>query len=141
MALETGLRLVEKHLRSMKDTLEQDGHVKEGILYRTRCDIRSSEKPGMLQSIGTMLEEIALMKKEFSLGTQEDTDGMHMLGSLTEVWVTLEELRPDALRGFGRLSEASTRRLEPHVLRMLQSYHQLSEALQNSREDQSSLES
>ena len=133
MALETSLRLVEKHLRWMKGILEQDTEVQEAILYRTLYDIKSSEKPRMLKAVASMLEEIKRMKTEFELSTQEDAVGRHMLGSLTEVWVTLEELRPEALKGFGRLSETSKKQIEPHVLKLLQSYFELSEALQDSR--------
>lgn len=133
MAMETSLRLVEKHLRRMKEMLEQDGGVQEATLYRTRYDIKLAERPRMLKAVAAMLEEIKRMKTEFELDTKEETVGSHMLGLLTEVWIILEELRPDALKAFGHLSETSKRGIEPHVLKLLQSYYELSEALHGSR--------
>jgi hypothetical protein len=135
MALQFGLRLVEKHLRWIKGRLQEGGDImEETILYRTRCDIKSSGRPKILKALEAMLEEIKLMKAEFGLETEEDTLGMHILGSLTEVWVAVEELRPEALKGYGRLAETSKRQIEPHVLKLLQSYDELSRALQDSRE-------
>jgi hypothetical protein len=130
MALEASLRLVEKHLERIRGELERNREpVRESILYTTRYDIGDSARSEMLKAEAEMLEEIGRMKTEFGLQVQEDTVKRHIRGSLTEIWVTIEELRPQALKGHGRLSEAAKSQIESHVVRLLRYYDDLSRAL------------
>ncbi len=141
MAIEATLRLVERDLRRIQETLERGNREKEAIMYLTKWDIRDSARPKILEAIAAMLEEIARMKVEFELEATQDTAGSHIRGSLAEIWVAIEELRPEALKGFGRLSEPSRKEIAANVLRLLRSYDELSDALHDSRTREDSVES
>jgi hypothetical protein len=41
------------------------------------------------------------------------------MGHLNEIWTTLEDSRPENMRGYSRISELDNELLSPHILKLL----------------------
>lgn len=66
-----------------------------------------------------MLDEIAKLKEKFSLGCEQVDARRNILGHLTEIWTTLEELRPEKIeKGHGKISEPDKWILNSHLVKL-----------------------
>ncbi|MGA9153868.1 MAG: hypothetical protein WBZ36_25085 [Candidatus Nitrosopolaris sp.] len=103
--LEIYLRLVEKHLRDINGSLDSDFKNSRFLLYSIKNSLNVETRAKMQNMVQGMLDEIAKLKEKFSLGSEEIDARRNILGHLTEIWTTLEELRPEKIeKGHGKIS-------------------------------------
>ncbi|MDG6905592.1 MAG: hypothetical protein JRN20_07400 [Nitrososphaerota archaeon] len=101
------------------------------ILYRKADGIHDEVACKVLATISSMLNEIALIKQEYKLETRDesmrkDSQSRCRLG---EIWVTLEDLRPEKLDGYGKLGNVDKDSLREHMETLLNMVAQAREDL------------
>jgi hypothetical protein len=69
------------------------------------------------------------MKEIFELETEDIKLRANILAALNEIWVILEELRPEKLTGYGQLSEFDKALIEPHAISLLNKLDELRQLL------------
>ena len=124
-ALRSSLFVIENRLRWIRDSLKEGNPAEQTILYRRRCDVDSDSKPRIIEMVTDMLDEINQMKERFELETKVIKLRAEISAALTEIWLILEELRPERLKAYGQLSESSKALIEPHVLSLLDKLDEL----------------
>jgi hypothetical protein len=118
--LEIYLRLVEKHLRGINDSLMRDCKNSIYLLYSINNNIDVETQAKMHNMLLEMLDEIAKLKEKFNLESEEIILRRTILGHLTEIWTTLEELRPEKIeKGHGKISEPDKAILNPRLTKLL----------------------
>ncbi|KUO40007.1 MAG: hypothetical protein APZ16_06955 [Candidatus Hadarchaeum yellowstonense] len=122
--LRVSLFIIEKDLRQIKDALK-GGHPEEAIFYRYVDNVNPASKPRIMAVIADMLNEIKEMREIFELETEEIELRAKILAALNEIWVILEELRPEKLKGYGRLPGSDKALIEPHVMSLLNKLEEL----------------
>ncbi|MEM3589703.1 MAG: hypothetical protein QXN33_01715 [Candidatus Bathyarchaeia archaeon] len=116
-ALKSGLLLVERCLHEIEDALRS--HRSNSALYSIRRDIGPRTETRILIAIKSMLDEIGRIKKEFGLSVDEESLKSRVHAALAEIWVNLEELRPEGMGAYGRMAEEEERVLKYHILKLL----------------------
>lgn len=133
-ALGSGLRWVEHNLREIVQDLEsEEGASEDGaILYRKMDDIKDEIARKVLATISSMLNEIALIKQNCKLETRAESRRKDDQSRLDEIWVVLEDLRPEKLDDFGKLSKADKDSLGERMQNLLKMVGQARDDLQQS---------
>lgn len=118
--LEIYLRLVEKHLHAINDSVGIDCKNSIFLLYSINNNLDVEIQAKMHNMLLEMLDEIAKLKEKFNLGSEEIIVRRTIIGHLTEIWTTLEELRPEKIeKGHGKISESDKAILNPHLTKLL----------------------
>jgi hypothetical protein len=126
--LTVSLFIIEKDLRRIKSALK-GGHPERAIFYRCIDNVNSASKPRIIAAISDMLNEIKEMKEILELETEDIELRADISAALDEIWVILEELRPEKLKGYGQLSESDKALIEPHVISLLNKLDELRQLL------------
>ncbi|MEM2602200.1 MAG: hypothetical protein QXW19_04510 [Candidatus Bathyarchaeia archaeon] len=116
-ALKSGLIAVERCLHQMEDALRL--HRSNLVLYSIRSDISPRTRTRILDTIEPMLDEIRRIKEEFELEADEESLKSRVHAALAEIWVNLEELRPEGMGAYGRMAEEEERVSKYHILKLL----------------------
>jgi hypothetical protein len=117
-ALGTGLRVVERELRSIREDLIQ-GKNSECILYRKVDDMHDEERDELRGIVSSMLDEIVIIKEKFKLKRREEPVRSDISGLLGEIWVMLEAFDPKRLNNYGKFSEADKDSFAGHLATLL----------------------
>ena len=127
--LNSSLSIIERNLRSIKNDLELDStSEQEAILYKRDYDIDDRAKPAMLKVIASMLSEIKDIKNEFELETETEQVSKRSAALMSEMWVILEDLKPNKLKAYGSVSDREKKLIEPHITRMLKELEEIENA-------------
>ena len=127
--LTVSLFVIENDLRRIKGALKGGRQAERALFYRCIDNVNSDSKPRIIAVIGDMLNEIKKMKDIFELETEDTKLRADISAALDEIWVILEDLRPEKLTGYGQLSESDKALIEPHVLSLLNKLDELRQLL------------
>jgi len=131
-ALQGGLYVVEKSLRTLIEVL--DHPQMNGITYSVHGVIDPQSDAVARPEIEGMLKEVELLKEFFRLPTQAQSAKRAIHSCLSEVWVILNECKPERIQGYGKLSESDKRYLDEHVDALLLRLRRLEDALYDDSE-------
>lgn len=120
---------MEKFLRSIERELSEDELHSDTILYKKIRNIDHVKETIVLDNVAQMLSEILVVKEKFRLDVLQESVRADINGILDEVWVILEELRPEQLEGYGNLSVDDGELIEFHITRLLDKLKGISESL------------
>jgi hypothetical protein len=131
-ALRGGLYVVEKSLRDLIDVL--DHPQMRGITYSVEGTIDPRSDAAARPEIDAMLKEVELLKKLFRLPTEVQSTERSIHSCLSEVWVTLNECKPERMQGYGKLNKVDSRYLDEHIDALLLMLTRLEGALYDDSE-------
>jgi len=126
-AVRSGLYVVEKNLNMIMQTFVRPNE--RSIIRSTSNDIEPAAKSRMLTVIDAMFVEIALLKKMFNLETVQESASWRVHSIISEVWVVLEECKPERLKGYGNMTQQDTDLLNQHIGTLLDMSDRLLEEL------------
>jgi hypothetical protein len=112
-AVKSGLYIVEKNLNMIMQTFVRPNE--RSIMHSISDDIDPAVKSRMLAVIDSMFSEIALLKKIFNLETYQESASWRVHSSISEVWIVLEECKPERLKGYGKMTEQDIDTLNRHI--------------------------
>jgi len=119
-ALGSSLVIIERDLHTITEKLEQDSKDTGSILESSIYDVDPKTKKRILNVTASMLDEIRELKEKFKLERGDQSLSRWMSSVLTEIWIILEDLRPEKLaKAYGRISDIDKKLLEPHILKLL----------------------
>jgi len=119
-ALGSSLVIIERDLHTITEKLEQDSKDFGSILESSIYDVDPQTKKRVLNVAVSMLDEIRELKEKFKLERGDQSLSRWMSSVLTEIWIILEDLRPEKLaKAYGRISDIDKKLLEPHILKLL----------------------
>jgi septation ring formation regulator EzrA len=82
--------------------------------------VNAQTRARMQNMVLEMLDEIAKLNEKFSLASEDVVVRRNILGHLTEIWTTLDELRPEKIeKGHGKISEPDKAILHSHLTKLL----------------------
>ena len=129
-ALQSGLLMIERNLHQMKDDLERtDGS--SFVLYSIINDVDPKSRTRILNLIPSILDEIRQIREEFGLDADRVSAKRRIYTALSEIWVNLEDSRPEKLEAYGHMSRNDRERLRPRILRLLEMQDDLYKALES----------
>jgi len=131
-ALRGGLYVVEKSLRTLIEVL--DHPQMQGITYSIRGTIDPQSNAAARSEVEGMLKEVELLKTLFRLPTRVQSTERCIHSCLSEVWVVLNECKPERIQGYGKLDKSDSSRLDEHVDALLLMLGRLEEALYDDSE-------
>jgi hypothetical protein len=131
-ALRGGLYVVEKSLRDLIDVL--DHPQTQGITYSVEGTIDPRSDAVARPEIDAMLKEVESLKKLFRLSTEVQSTERCIHSCLSEVWVTLNECKPERIQGYGKLNKSDSRYLDEHIDALLLMLTRLEGALYDDSE-------
>lgn len=107
-------------MRGINDSLDTDLKKSRFMLYSINNNLNAETRTRLQNLVQGMLDEIAKLKEKFNLGSEEVNVKRNILGHLTEIWTTLEELRPEKIeKGYGKISEPDKKMLNLHLIKLL----------------------
>jgi len=119
-ALGSSLLIIERDLHTIIEKLQQASKDSGSILESSIYDVDPQTKKRMLSVTASMLDEIRELKETFKLEKSDHSLSRWVYSVLTEIWIILEDLRPEKLvKAYGRISDTDRKLLEPHILRLL----------------------
>lgn len=110
---------MEKRLRELRESLNAGQRESVHILYSIKLDLDEKTRATILNGISSMLNEIESMKLEYGLEAEEESLRRRANGAFTEIWVTINDLRPKSLQNYGSLTHEDKERLGPEVEKLL----------------------
>ncbi len=113
-ALLSSLRWIERNLLSTNQQFERRP-ASRSILFRKTYDLEGEQQEKVKACIKSMLDEIKQMAQEYHLSAREESLRAETRTRLGEIWVVLEELRPEKLEGFGEMSTGDRDTLAKHI--------------------------
>lgn len=103
----------------MRESLNAGQRESVHILYSIKLDLDEKTRATILNGISSMLNEIESMKLEYGLEAEEESLRRRANGAFTEIWVTINDLRPKSLQNYGSLTHEDKERLGPEVEKLL----------------------
>lgn len=111
------LRMFEKELAHVEELMEADT---EGILYRRVTHLSEQEK-AQLQGLAKVgRETLTRLKERFDLAVDTEEGRGIILSHFVQLWVDLQEIRPQELRSSGEVDPVLYETLEPDLLELIQ---------------------
>lgn len=106
--LRSGLLLIERQLHQILQELQlRDGDT-DSVLESTVIDIDPEARKRILDAVGSMLDEIKQVKKEFDLKLEERSLRWRIVSKSSEIWKILVDLRPEKMsRSFGLMPDSA----------------------------------
>jgi len=125
-ALGTSLQVIERHLNTINEELDQNHKNSNSILNSIIYDVNPQTKKTILNVTASMLEEIRQLKEIFNLEKYETSLRRLVYSTMIEIWTILEDLRPERLaKAYGRISDTDKKLLEPHILKLLETLDEI----------------
>jgi len=103
-AITSSLLFAEKRLSELQDKLTRDDNRHQ--LYHYLNDLHTKHRETTLNSINEILYEINYTAQTLHLDPTEMSLRREAESVLSGVWVVLEGIKPESLKGYGTLSEA-----------------------------------
>jgi len=125
-ALGTSLQVIERHLNTINEELDQNHKNSNSILNSIIYDVNPQTKKTILNVTASMLEEIRQLKEIFNLEKYETSLRRLVYSTMIEIWTILSDLRPEKLaKAYGRISDTDKKLLEPHILKLLETLDEI----------------
>jgi len=125
IALEIGLRQLERTLLRLIRQAREPAW--DGPLVRTRP--MPARERGRLESVGgAMIKEIEVVAREFGLQAEEADMDRQIDAELSVAWVYLNELLGRKLVRYGNVDPELSKRLDPHIHRLIRLTHEVERA-------------
>jgi len=125
-ALGTSLQVIERHLNTINEELDQNHKNSNSILNSIIYDVNPQTKKTILNVTASMLEEIRQLKEIFNLEKYETSLRRLVYSTMIEIWTILEDLRPERLaKAYGRISDTDKKLLETHILKLLETLDEI----------------
>ena len=111
------LRMFEKELAHVEELMDADA---EGILYRRVTRLNEQEKSQLRGLAKVGRETLARLKERFDLTVDTEDGRGIILSHFVQLWVDLQEIRPQELRSSGEVDPVLYETLEPDLLELIQ---------------------
>jgi hypothetical protein len=117
--LTSDLLVIERRLRQIGQDLEQTSEESDSVLQSTINDIDPETRTKMLDIANSMLDEIKHIKELFNLEVAHKSLRWHIIATLSEIWITLNDLKPEKVsRAFGQMSDDVQDAWSLHITRL-----------------------
>jgi hypothetical protein len=126
--LGTYLHDIEMRLQEMRRGFTAESDELSRTMY-LKQDVDEETRARVLKGITKMLKEIESMKVEYGLQTEERSLRKYAHARISDIWVTISDLRPEHLENYGSLTQDDKDGLEPHLKKLLELQGGLSAAL------------
>jgi hypothetical protein len=111
-ALSSGLWVIERHLHNIINKLENK---EPASLFRSKVnDLDRATVTRILSIAKSMLHEIKNVKEKAELTTKEESVKMEIYAALIDISIILEDMRPEKLDAYGRISDGEKDLLRLH---------------------------
>jgi hypothetical protein len=113
------LHNIERNLEKIKRELGHDTSKSEPVLTIVNCDLNEYTKTELMHCSSIMLDEIRLINDQYEFQPQNESSKKRINGALTEIWTTINDLRPKNLENYGSLAAGDMEMLDTMVSRLL----------------------
>ncbi len=128
-SIRSSLFVAEKRLREIKRRLEAHDSGHSTIMYTESDNISAAAKAKILKQIRIMLNEIKGMQEDLHLDISENDSRGYVMAAFSEIWVVLEEITPDKLEAYGKVSAGEKALIGPRVSKLLKQFGELESML------------
>lgn len=115
-AVQITLAYLDQELHHFEQILKSD---EEGILYRVVTELPEDLRQAFLALVEQARAEIARVKEQFGLAVDVQDGRRIIVGTLAVLWSSLEDRRPERLKGFGSVSPEAIEQLGPSMDRII----------------------
>lgn len=115
-AIEVEMTLLEATLRDLKRLVREPPE--DGLLTRVLL-IPDGHRARIEKAVDAMLEEVGLVVREFDLQPQDESIGRRIDAQMAGAWSDLHEVLSAKLRRYGDIDPHLSRKLDPHIKRMI----------------------
>jgi len=126
-AVQSGLYVIERNLNIILHKLGEEDDF--SVMHSTVNDVDPNFAARIRAVIGSMFDDIELLKRTFELQNHQESARWAIRSHLSEIWTVLEECKPERLDGYGQLAEEESHLLEIHVNRLLENVSRMREEL------------
>lgn len=117
--------MVERHIHGIMEALTKSNDNSE-ILRKIIDDMKPQAKRSLVKVFNAMLDEISTLKEKYSLQTREEKASNMVLAKMSEIWVILEDSRPEKISAaYGALDATDASTLRDDVLILLQKVNEI----------------
>jgi len=113
------LHNIERNLDKIGREFGHDGLTSDPVLSRVNCDISDDTRTELLRCSSIMCEEIGRIKDGYGFQPQNGSSKKRINAALTEIWTTINDLRPKRLENYGPLTEGDEEMLDSMILKLL----------------------
>ncbi|MGD0818700.1 MAG: hypothetical protein ABR986_09955 [Methanomassiliicoccales archaeon] len=99
------LCVIEKSIINIQNELHSAANRPAPHFCSVKNDVGEKTKAGLLSGSSEMLEEIGKIKQKYELSAQTESSKNRIKSELTEIWSTINDLRPQILENYGSLTE------------------------------------
>lgn len=117
--MEVYLYNVECFLEQIRREARANEMVSDQVLISSSYDIDERTRDDLLQGIASMLNEIRSIKQQYGLKPQSESSKRRIEAALTEIWITINDLRPGSLENYGPLEVEEKEEVDSMVARLL----------------------
>lgn len=117
--MEVYLYNVECFLEQIRREARANEMVSDQVLISSSYDIDERTRDDLLQGIASMLNEIRSIKQQYGLKPQSESSKRRIEAALTEIWITINDLRPGSLENYGPLEVEEREEVDSMVARLL----------------------
>ncbi len=123
--MEVYLYNVECFLEQIRREARANEMVSDQVLISSSYDIDERTRDDLLQGITSMLNEIRSIKQQYGLKPQSESSKRRIEAALTEIWITINDLRPGALENYGPLEVVEKEEVDSMVARLLRTLEKM----------------
>ena len=111
-AIEKSISNIQRELHSSENS---QGHV----LCSIDDNVGERTKAELISGSSKMLDEIDKIKRQHGLSAQTESSANRIKAQITEIWSTINDLRPKILENYGSLTEEDKKMFDSLVLTLL----------------------
>ena len=123
--MEVYLYNVECFLEQIRREARANEMVSDQVLISSSYDIDERTRDNLLQGITSMLNEIRSIKQQYGLKPQSESSKRRIEAALTEIWITINDLRPGSLENYGPLEVEEKEEVDSMVARLLRTLEKM----------------
>ncbi len=123
--MEVYLYNVECFLEQIRREARANEMVSDQVLISSSYDIDERTRDDLLQGITSMLNEIRSIKQQYGLKPQSESSKRRIEAALTEIWITINDLRPGSLENYGPLEVEEKEEVDSMVARLLRTLEKM----------------
>jgi hypothetical protein len=111
--VSTTIRLLEENLFDIEARVSSEG--RSGVLYTLNNNIPPAVKKALLDKIGIIRHGVRKIAGQFELEEETTWLRQRLVGELSLMGVSLEEIMARRLRGYGEIAEGLQEMLDPQL--------------------------
>ena len=110
---------IEKSISNIQRELNSSENGKCRVLCSIEDKVGEGTKAQLIDGSSKMLDEIDKIKRQYGLRAQTESSANRIKGQMTEIWSTINDLRPKILENYGSLTEEDKKMFDSLVLTLL----------------------